>query len=136
MPQVIALILGVIFVLIGLVQTFISLHEWFRDKMLLRTGSETNGTVIDEVTYPSDDNLQTGQYRYIVRYFVDNSAYHVSSRFSGRKHEYLKRYVPIVYDPAFPERSRFKYDRDLRHDVLKHVLILAIGVGLVIYGLL
>ncbi len=137
MPDWLALVLGVAFLLIGGTQVVIGLIEWRSDEELLRKGNSTVGSIVDAVTFPDDDGLSSGMYRYIARFVVDGEEHRVASRFVGfSPEEYMNREVVIVFDPHHPENARFQEDRSKVRTVIGYGALFLVGTGLVVYCLM
>ncbi|MFW5771314.1 MAG: hypothetical protein ACOCX9_07750 [Spirochaetota bacterium] len=128
--------LGVILIVIGIPETLINLYEWFKDKKLLKTGNRTTGIIVESVTYPQDDTVNTGQYRFIAS-FTDNNGISAfsKSRFASRSPAtYMNKDVIIVYDKNNPDISRFEVDISLVRDVIEKFSVLLLGIVLILSG--
>jgi len=136
MPKEIALVVGSIFFTANIILLVIDIYELHCDIKLLKTGNEIMGIITKVVTYPEYDNLQSGQYRFIAEFKIDNQTYYSISRFiSTSKEKYMNKEVVIVYDKNNPLNARFKYDKNLKGSSIMHAVFLIISIGLVIYGI-
>ena len=133
-----ALLSGLILSATGFFRTLISLYEWYADKKLLITGLKAEALITEAVTYPADDSVNTGQYRFIAEFKAkDNITYYAKSRFASRsKEKYMNTAVTVVYDPDNPDKSRFERDISVIRDVNENIIILVIGTGLILFGFL
>ena len=132
-----ALIAGPLLFLYGFFNTIISVYEWHRDMKLFKTGQRAVGMITEAVTYPNDDSVNSGQYRFIADFKTENDiTCYAKSRFASRaKEKFLNTEVIIIYDPGDPDNSRFEHDISLIRDVFENVLLLTSGIGLFLYGI-
>lgn len=132
-----ALLAGIILIVLGFFNTLIGLYEWHCDEELLKTGSKAVGTITDAVTYPQDDSVNTGQYRFVAEFkSEDNKTCYAKSRFASRaKDKYLNTKVTVIYDPGNPERSRFEHDISIMRDVYEYIFMFVPGIGLLLFGI-
>lgn len=114
------------------------LYEWYTDWKLLRTGTETTGTIVDEARYDPcpDEGTDSPSYssHFLAEYAVGTATYRVLSRFIDRKHAMLGWQYVILYDPKKPERARFKCDHTLIWPVRLWLVALVIDIAIVVYG--
>lgn len=131
-----ALLAGAILSVIGLFRTLISLYEWRRDKKLFGTGARAEGVITEAVTYPNDDSLNIGQYRFIADFKTDRGiTQFAKSRFaSSSRDKFLNTRVTIIYNPEKPEESRFETDISAVRDVYENLILLVLGVVLILIG--
>lgn len=117
------------------IHMLINIYEWYRDSMLIRTGVETTGTVVDEIEYHSDpDDSSPSQYtRVIASYSVKNKTYYLKSRFRAKKHIFLDQQMTILYNPEDPENGRFKSDDSLFSGVRNSFILLVTAIACLIY---
>ncbi|PLW94823.1 MAG: hypothetical protein C0592_01740 [Marinilabiliales bacterium] len=131
-----ALLAGAILFIFGSIWTLISLYDWFQDKKLLRTGARTTGIITEAVTYPDEDDVNTGQYKFIADYKTENNeTRYVKSRFASRSpEEYLHKEVSIIYNPVNRHHARFEKDISIKRDVYLYITLTVIGIVLILIG--
>ncbi|MCA9609014.1 MAG: DUF3592 domain-containing protein [Myxococcales bacterium] len=130
------LIVGVLGVVFGTPWLVIGLLERRRERALRARGRRVAGTIVGSVTYPNEDDLQSGQHRLLVEYVVDGVTYTLKSRLAssggdGREGEA----IGVVHDPEDPDRSRLEMDLDAGPPVWRHLAIVLIGLALVLAAL-
>jgi len=130
------ILVGLIFLVIGIPHLIFSLLDWRKDKKLLATGARAEGTIESSVTWPDDDRLQSGQHRYHA-HFLDEQGIGrcAKSRFADSDPEgQLHRKVTVVYDPKNPDHSRFEHDLGVSREVIEHLSVLTLGLILFFLG--
>ena len=131
-----ALLSGVILIFFGLIWFFIKLYELNRDKKLLKTGRRTKGIITESVTYPNEDDLNSGQYKFIADFKTEkNETHYVKSRFASRSPEkYMNTEVTIIYDPDNPDVARFEHDISIKREVYTYIALTILGILLLLAG--
>ena len=131
-----ALLAGAILFIFGSIWTLISLHDWSQDKKLLRTGKRAIGRISDAVTYPDEDDVNSGQYKLIADFKTeDNETRYAKSRFTSRSpEEFMKNEVIIVYNPDNRDQARFERDFSIKRDVYLYIALTIIGIVLILIG--
>ena len=136
MPHEVAIILGIILAAIGAFHSVFMLYDWYCDNKLVKMGKEITAKVTEAATCPDIENVNTGEYRYYAEFVVNSVTYYTSSRFTGSStDEYLGKEVIVIYDPANPEKARFKNDVSVVFHDGEYVFLFLVGVGLLLYGL-
>lgn len=123
------LLIGIILLVFGVGRLFVLVYEWRQDCSLFREGVRTIGRVSDRVTYPSEYEPQTSQYR-IIADFTDGKGYtnFVKSRkhmCGSRSRDLMGTELEVVYLEENPKRARFAFDQE------KHIS----WCGLIFYSL-
>jgi hypothetical protein len=124
------LVLGLILFVFGAVRLFILFYEWKRDSRIYREGTTARAVVDDRVTYPSEDDLQSSQYKLIAKFTDENGHEHYAKTrghvCGAESRELMGTGFDVVYLPEDPERALFLVDRK------KHVSIW----GAAVYGII
>lgn len=123
------LLVGIIISFFGAGRLLLLIYDWRQDCHLFSEGFRTKARVINRVTYPNEDELQSSQYRLIAD-FKDGEGYthHVKSRrhmCGSRSRELMATEFEVVYLKENPERARFALDQK------KHIS----WFGVIIYSL-
>jgi len=106
-----SLLLGIILFVFGAGWFAIRRYEKRQDLRLVKDGLRVTGEVVEVVTHPQEDDMQTGQYKLVVDYVVGRYTHTVKSRdgsvnWAG---EIGKHYVVLV-DPDDPDKARLEMD--------------------------
>ncbi|MBN2363745.1 DUF3592 domain-containing protein [candidate division WOR-3 bacterium] len=136
--EIISIVIGLVLILIGSVHSVFSLWDFNKDKELMRKGRKIVGRVKESVTYPQEDDVNTGQHKLMAE-FLDSAGrtQWVKSRFATHSPElYINKEVYIVCDPDNPKKARFLVDTSLVREVVENLVILIIGVGLFLFGVI
>ena len=123
------LLVGIILSFFGTGRLLLLIYDWRQDCHLFSEGFRTKALVINRVTYPNEDELQSSQYRLIADFIDDEgNTHHVKSRrqmCGSHSRELMATEFEIVYLKENPERARFALDQK------KHIN----WFGVVIYSL-
>ncbi|MBN1620038.1 hypothetical protein JW890_04890 [candidate division WOR-3 bacterium] len=130
--------LGLILIVISLPHGIISFFEWLKEKKLLRSGKKTIAKIKDSVTYPKDDTVNTGQYRFIAEFCDEKGKVrYAKSKFASRSPEsFMNKQVHVIYDEKDPEINRFLKDISGVRKVVEYALLFSLGIGSVLFGFL
>ncbi len=133
-----AILLGLVLIIISLPHGIVSIFEWIKDKKLLRSGKKTIGKITDSVTYPNDDTVNTGQYRFIAEFCDEKGRVrYAKSRFASRSPEaFMNKQIHVVYDEKDPKKNRFLKDISEVRKVVEYALLFLLGVGFVLFSFL
>lgn len=108
-------LIGSYLFLSGILRVVFRVQEWRREKELCETGLRTTGRIIDRVTYPQVDDLQSSQYRLIAEFADENGdKHHVRSRghmCGSESRKAIGSSFDIMYRKNHPEKSMFLSDR-------------------------
>jgi hypothetical protein len=109
-------IIGIILLVLGIGRLLILAYEWQQDCRLFSDGIRTMARVTDRITYPSEDDLQTSQWKLIAEY-TDGRGYTFHAK--TRRHlcgsvsrELMGTELEVVYLEENPERVRFALDQE------------------------
>lgn len=110
------LLIGIILLIFGAGRLWILIYDWQQDCHLFSKGIRTKASMIDRITYPNEDELQSSQYR-IIADFTDTKGYtnFVKSRrhvCGSRSVELMGTELEVVYLEDNPERARFALDQE------------------------
>lgn len=110
------MLIGIILLIFGAGRLWILIYDWRQDCHLFSKGIRTKARVINRVTYPNEDELQSSQYRLIAD-FKDGEEHtnHVKSRrhvCGSHSRELMGTEFEIVYLKENPERARFVLDQE------------------------
>lgn len=109
------IVAGIIVAVSGIGRLIILLTDWRHDQRIYRTGTIARAVIVDRITYPDADDLQSSQYRLIAR-FTDHSG---ESRFvrsrghvcGSESRELQGKSTEVFYLPENPEQARFLWDK-------------------------
>ena len=109
------IIAGIIVAVSGIGRLFILLTDWKQDQRIFRTGTIARAEIVDRITYPDADDLQSSQYRLIAR-FTDHSGENRFVRSRGQlcgseSRELQGKTTDIYFLPESPEQARFLWDK-------------------------
>jgi len=130
-------IVGAIVASGGLVWAGIGVSERRSERRLQARGIRVMGKVVDVRTFPTEDDLQSGSWRIVVEYEADDQTLRVVSREdSPWWDDAIGREFAVVFDPDNPASARLECDLQAGPPIVRHVAAAAIGIALLLAGLL